>query len=210
MRLQIVQVGFASIFLAELSTDLFQPPIQVVDLCFEILAPFGSFFTVLLPNFQSQQASQDALAVAGALLGELIGFALQEEGGIGKGLVIHTQRLFQAGLGLAHGTLGERLPNRTLPVHSMLQDMEFQERALAARQAALHPVGAVLVFELKSDLGGFDLGMAVDQRVVSLARLPEQSPGNGIQQRGFPRSVLSGDASQVKSGEVNLHRVAVR
>ncbi len=66
-------------------------------------AVFRCPLAVFFPDFQPQDAAQDALAVARALLGELVGLALQEERGVDEGVVIQAQGLLDAQLGLAQG-----------------------------------------------------------------------------------------------------------
>ena len=58
------------------------------------------------PHFEAEDVAQDILAPARILLRKLIGFTLQEERGIDKGVIIEPQNLFNAGLRFTGRTLG--------------------------------------------------------------------------------------------------------
>jgi hypothetical protein len=45
--------------------------------------------------------------------------------------------------------------------------------------------------------------------VVALARLPKESPGDGIEQGRLPRPVGTGDTGQFKGGKVDLYGITV-
>ncbi len=74
-------------------------------------------------------------------------------------------------------------------------------------QRALDAVDIALVGEGQAHLCGAGLG--VDQRIIALARLTEERPGNGIQERRFSRAVCPGNASQLESGEIQLGALTV-
>ena len=88
-----------------------------------------------------------------------------------------------------------------------LQNLELKHCSFAARQAADDTIDIFLITERERHLRGF--GLQVDQRIVPLARLPEECPRDGVQQRGFARSIRSRDAGQVEGGEVYFDRVTV-
>ncbi len=100
---QAVQVGLQGFqalltrfFLSQLGVNFLQTPIQAGDLRLHLPAALKCPLAVCLPNFQPEDAAQDALAVTRPLLGELIGFALQEERGIDESLIIQAQGLLNA------------------------------------------------------------------------------------------------------------------
>ena len=100
------------LFFGELCADLVELTVQAGDFRFDLLAQICGALAIDLPDIQAQDAAQDALAVARSLLGELVGFALQEEGCVDEGLIVQAQGLLDAQLGLAQGALGQRLPGR--------------------------------------------------------------------------------------------------
>ena len=62
-----------------------------------------------------------------------------------------------------------------------LEDLELQLGGLAARQRALDAVDIALISKSQADL--CCAGLGVDQQIIPLARLTEERPGDGIQER---------------------------
>ena len=79
LRFELRQAVFARSLFCQLLVDLVQQRIDRSDLLFDRAAFLGCSLPVGLPDFQPQDAAQDALAVPWALLGELVRFTLQEE-----------------------------------------------------------------------------------------------------------------------------------
>jgi len=48
------------------------------------------------------------------------------------------------------------------------------------------------------------------QRIIILTRLAKEYPGDRVQQGRFPGAIVTRDAGQVKAGEIQVDRVAVR
>ena len=218
---QAVQVGLQGFqalltrsFLGQLGVNFLQTPIQAGDLRLHLPATLKCPLAVCLPHFQPADAAQDALAIARPLLGELIGFALQEERGVDESLIVQAQGLLNAQFRFAQRALGKRFPGLWLPIAGslmigwLLKDVKFQQGGFFARLDALHAIGVPFISKSQTNLCNLRLG--IDQRVIALARLAEQGPGDGIQQGGFTGAIRSGDAGQIETAKVQLHRITVR
>ena len=72
---------------------------------------------------------------------------------------------------------------------------------------ALDAVNIAFIGKIENDLRSFRL--RVDQRVVALARLTKQRPGDGIQQGGFTGAIGAGDARQVETCKIQINRIAI-
>ena len=139
--LQLLQFGLARGLLRELGVDLRQTALDLPGLLLDLPAARGGAGLIDLPHLQAQDAPQHFLAPGGVLLGELVGLALQEKGGIDECIVIEAQRLLDARLRLADGAFGEGAPGLAV------QHLELQQGAFAARQRALDAVGVPFIFE---------------------------------------------------------------
>ncbi len=211
LRLQLLQAAGALRFFAQLSQDLLQAAIQALDFFLYRLPSAGRLGAIVLPDIQPQDAAQDALALARALLGELVCLALQKEGGVDKGLVIQAQGILDTLFGLAQRVLGQRLPPALLQLRRveiaaggvvrrtvLLQDMELQHGRLLLDLAAQQAVNIAFIGKDQAHFGGAGLG--VDQRIVALACNPEKRPGNGVQQGGLAGPIGAGNTGQVQPG----------
>jgi len=132
-------------------------------------------FAIALPGIQSEHTAQDLLALGRALLGELIGLALQEERGVGEGFIIEAQNILNALLSQAQGGLGDGTIEACLCL-----DAQFEGGGFIAFFGAGHHITITLIIKLKFD--GCLGGVGVNQGVITGARFTKQGPGDGIQQ----------------------------
>ena len=222
LGLQFREAGFAGGFIVQFSGDLVEATIEVFDVALDGAAAFCCVSSVGFPGFEAEDAAEDTFAVGGALLGELVGFALEEEGGVDEGVVVEAEGFLDAGLGFAEGPFSQWLPldrgrgtgdgvgrSSVFGLRSSLRDLKFQHSALPLRVGSLDTVAVALVFEFEGDLGLFDVGMGVDKAFVGFPGAAEEGVGDGVEQAGFARAVGSGDAGEVEGGEVNSDGGAV-
>jgi len=102
--------------------------------------------------------------------------------------------------------LGQDFPGALL-AQVWVENHEIELAAFAAGDAAHNPIGLGLIFKVQLH---FRLGRAgVDDGFIAPAGFPVKGVSNGIQQRGFPGTIGTRDARQVKAGEINLDRLAV-
>ena len=173
---EFCQPGLAQILFGKLGIDLPDAPIDLIHFALERLSFFGGAVFVILPHFKTEDIAQHFLAPAGILLRELIGFALQKEGGIDERLEIKPQGLFDACLCLARCFFGEWFP----PVLSA--HLEFKQCVFVARQGALDTIGVFFMLEGERHFRSFHIGMQIDHIAALAARFAEQTPCDGIQQ----------------------------
>ena len=97
--------------------------------------------------------------------------------------------------------LGERSPE------TIVVDLEFEIFLFAARHSALNAVGIIFVTKSVDHFGSFRL--QVDERIIPFASLPKKHPGDGIEQRRFPRAVMPGNAGKVERLKIEFDGLAV-
>ena len=176
-------------------------------------------------------------ALAGRLDGKGIGAALEQEGGVGEGVVIEPQRAGDLRLPLEQAAVVQQLPLSTLRILSGVQrrlldgvegrrsstplrsaqgaydwvpDVEVQVALPAALLAALAPDAIALPGQAELELHPH-LGLAEgDQLIVATgARLTPQRPRDRVEQGRFAVAVVAGQAGQVNAGEVEALLLAV-
>ena len=178
-------------FFIKFNFNLLHAPIEGLDLSLHGAALLSCTLPVLLPDFQPQDAGENAFAVPWPLLGKLIGFALQEERSVDEGLVVKAQRFRDACFSIAQCTFCERLPAPGLPVESILriitEDMEFQCGSFVAGFGAQNPEDITFVAEDEADFSQVLFG--INQGIIALACLSKEGPGDCIQQRGFAGAI---------------------
>lgn len=101
LGLQFRETGFPGDFFVQFGVDFLEATVEVFDVTFDEFAAVGGGFAVGFPGFEAKDTAEDTFAVRGALLGELVGFALEEEGGVDKGVVVEAEGFFDATLGFA-------------------------------------------------------------------------------------------------------------
>ncbi len=138
---QLFQLLLARFLFVEFRLDLGDAPVNCVDRIFEFFAFVGCTLFVCFPNLQPKDTAQHVFALAGRLLGEQVGLALQKERGIDERFIIQPQGLLDACLSLARTALAERAP-----LFAVL-NLKFQNRTLAARQCSLYAVRVSLVLK---------------------------------------------------------------
>ena len=92
----------------------------------------------------------------------------------------------------------------------MRAHLELEDCVLVTRQGALDPIGVFLVLKREGHFCGFHVLAQVDHITALAARLPEQTPRDRIEQRGFTRTVLPGNTGKIEPSEINLHCVVIR
>jgi hypothetical protein len=117
-------------------------PSRALIWAFGFPAALGSSHAGKSQTLQAEDAAEDALAVAGTLLGELVGLALQEEGGIDKGLVIQAQgrwmrasvsRRVRSVSGFQVSPGEARKGGAVPPLGTSLKDVKLEQRGLVTQ-----------------------------------------------------------------------------
>jgi hypothetical protein len=102
--------GLSGFFFTQFQVYLLDASLNSVDFTFDEFAPFRGAIFIFLPHFESKNIAQHFLTLTWILLSKLVSFALQKERCVDKGIVIETQRLLNARLGIARRLFGQRSP----------------------------------------------------------------------------------------------------
>ena len=97
-------------FFLQLGIDLGQSAPHQVQLTLDGFAAFDGPFAVDFPSFEPQNTRQNTLAVRRALLGKLVGLALQKKRRIDESLIVQPKNVFDTVLSIAQGVFSERPP----------------------------------------------------------------------------------------------------
>ena len=122
-----------------------------------------------------------------------------------EGVVIEAQDAINLRLCLAHRGFVERC-QVTICTHA--EQIERAAPTLAHIAAAQHPVHGAFLLKIELDIH-LTLPQVHQIIVAAGACLAPEHPGDGIQQRGFTRAVLPGEAGKMNALEVEWIKGAV-
>jgi len=176
---------------------------------------------------EAKDLGEDVLALGGVGAHEAVAAALEEEGGVDEGLVVHAEEAGELVLGGLEGALADGAP-RPLPLVPPLKgegggrgggvvaarcDLELKRAALVgasagAAVAADDAVAALAGEELQGDLhvglAGVDelLGAEAAGADGHAADAAPEGPGDGVQEGGLAVAVVAAEADDVEALQV--------
>ena len=149
----------------------------------------------VVESLQADDFPEHFLALGGGLVGELVGAALNEEGAVDEGVVVHADDAVYLELGLTDAVAG----------YGMKAGGAFQLKlevaAAGAAKAADDAVVGVGGLELQIDV---HVGASVVQEVAVAATpgLAPEGPGYGVEEGGLSVAVSTAKAGDADAGEV--------
>ena len=175
---------------------------HIFEFAFEFVALLGfvaGFVAAALLEFvesiQADDFAEDFLAFGGGFVGEFAGAALDEEGAVDEGVVVHAGDLVDFGLSLADAVAGEGVEG------AVGVDLEFEAAAVESAVAAGDAVAGAGGVEFEFD-GHVGASVVEEVGVAGAAGFAPEGPGDAVEEGGFAVAVVAAEAGDADAGEV--------
>ena len=174
------QLGLVFRLAIQFAVNVAKPALQLGHFPILLASLFLGLPFILVIETQAQNLAQDTFALGRRARRKSIGFALDQKGRVGKGLIVDAQQADDGCVGGTHARLGNgtKFPKPIRPLHLQIHHGAAPSSRIALADDAIDsPTQVKREFDLH-------LGLAqVDQLIIPLGTgLAPQRPGHGIEQ----------------------------